>query len=102
MVKVVVDNQPRLCLFAIQDISKDTELRYDYGVADGPWRKQKKNEVRPVVFAQPSTCIKINLAADTGTDDTLMVNTGTDDTLMVNTGTDDTLMVNTVQVILSW
>lgn len=41
MVKVVVDNQPRLCLFAIQDISKDTELRYDYGVADGPWRKQK-------------------------------------------------------------
>ncbi|XP_052781555.1 uncharacterized protein LOC128218067 isoform X2 [Mya arenaria] len=42
MVKVVDDrHQPRLCLYATEMISKDTELRYDYGVADVPWRKRK-------------------------------------------------------------
>ncbi|WAR01154.1 hypothetical protein MAR_007712 [Mya arenaria] len=53
MVKVVDDrHQPRLCLYATEMISKDTELRYDYGVADVPWRKRKKNDVKPVVFEQ--------------------------------------------------
>ncbi|XP_052819279.1 histone-lysine N-methyltransferase set-1-like [Mya arenaria] len=42
MVKVVDDrHQPRLCLYTTEMISKDTELRYDYGVADVPWRKRK-------------------------------------------------------------
>ncbi|XP_052762151.1 uncharacterized protein LOC128204786 [Mya arenaria] len=42
MVNVVDDrHQPRLCLYATEMISKDTELRYDYGVADVPWRKRK-------------------------------------------------------------
>ncbi|KAJ8039228.1 hypothetical protein HOLleu_16877 [Holothuria leucospilota] len=36
---VVVDGQPKLCLFAIKPIEKDTELRFDYGVKDLPWRK---------------------------------------------------------------
>ena len=40
MVKVVDDShQPRLCLYATEMISRDTELRYNYGVADVPWRK---------------------------------------------------------------
>lgn len=36
---VVVDGQPKLCLFANKPIEKDTELRFDYGVKDLPWRK---------------------------------------------------------------
>ena len=46
MVKVVDDrHQPRLCLYATEMISKDTELRYDYGVADVPWRKRTVNKM---------------------------------------------------------
>ena len=33
----VVDGH--LCLFAIMDLPIDTELRYDYGIPDLPWRK---------------------------------------------------------------
>ena len=35
---VIVENQPRLCLFANRDIEKGEELRYDYGEPDLPWR----------------------------------------------------------------
>jgi SET domain-containing protein len=31
---------PNLCLFATRDIAKGTELRYDYGVNNLPWRKK--------------------------------------------------------------
>lgn len=34
-----VDGSPRLCLFALRNICKHEELRYDYGVADLSWRK---------------------------------------------------------------
>ena len=36
--KVVVHSLPHLCLFALKDITFGTELRYDYGVKDLPWR----------------------------------------------------------------
>ena len=35
---IVVDNKPRLCIFASKDISDEEELRYDYGVTTLPWR----------------------------------------------------------------
>lgn len=31
--------QPRVLLFAAHDIMADTELRYDYGLKDLPWRQ---------------------------------------------------------------
>lgn len=31
-------NTPHLCLFTTRDIEINTELRYDYGVKDLPWR----------------------------------------------------------------
>ena len=37
---VLVNKQPHLCIFAIKDIRKGEELRYDYGIADLPWRKK--------------------------------------------------------------
>ncbi len=33
------DGETHLCLFAITYISAGTELRYDYGVEDAPWRQ---------------------------------------------------------------
>lgn len=36
---VIVDQGPRLCIFATRDIKKGEELRYDYGVPSLPWRK---------------------------------------------------------------
>lgn len=40
MKKVMVYSLPHLCLFALRDIVSGTELRYDYGVKDLPWRKK--------------------------------------------------------------
>lgn len=35
---VIVENIPRLCVFALRDISPGEEIRFDYGVPDLPWR----------------------------------------------------------------
>ena len=37
---VMVDGRPHLCIFATKDINIGEELRYDYGIADLPWRKK--------------------------------------------------------------
>ncbi|CAH3186026.1 unnamed protein product, partial [Porites lobata] len=39
MKKIAHNNKVNLCLFAKKDIPANTELRYDYGVSDLPWRK---------------------------------------------------------------
>ena len=31
---------PSICFFAVSDIEENTELRYDYGSGDFPWRKK--------------------------------------------------------------
>jgi SET domain-containing protein len=41
MRKIVVDGTPHLCIFALKDIHEGSELRYDYGVPEAPWRKKK-------------------------------------------------------------
>lgn len=40
----VLNNYPRLCLFARRDIGKGEEIRYDYGdsIKNLPWRHQVK------------------------------------------------------------
>ena len=35
---VIVENKPHLCIFALVDIDKDIELRYNYGEPGLPWR----------------------------------------------------------------
>ena len=42
MRKIILDNKTYLCLFAAEDIEKGTEIRYDYGTDDLPWRKEGK------------------------------------------------------------
>ncbi|XP_038062636.1 uncharacterized protein LOC119733132 [Patiria miniata] len=39
MKKIVIDNSPHLCLFALHHIDAGQELRYDYGPDDFPWRE---------------------------------------------------------------
>ena len=42
MRKIVVNGQPRLCLFANKDIREGIEIRYDYGEPSAvvSWRKE--------------------------------------------------------------
>ena len=35
-----IDGSDHLCLFAYEDIKKGSELRYDYGNEEAPWRHQ--------------------------------------------------------------
>lgn len=42
MKKKIAAGQVHLCLFAKKDIPAGTELRYDYGFSDLPWRKTGK------------------------------------------------------------
>ncbi|XP_060599235.1 histone-lysine N-methyltransferase set-1-like [Ruditapes philippinarum] len=50
--KVIVNGIPRLVIFAIRDIAKGVELRYDYGCRDNPWRSLKINTL---LFSTPAT-----------------------------------------------
>ncbi|PIK51101.1 hypothetical protein BSL78_12013 [Apostichopus japonicus] len=45
MMVVQVERKPHLCLFAQKDIEENEEIRFDYGVADLPWRQM--NPVYP-------------------------------------------------------
>ena len=48
--KVEVDGITHLCLFATADIPENTELRYDYGVPNLPWRTTGKSIFTVHVF----------------------------------------------------
>ena len=41
MRKRLLDGVPFLCIYALKDLESNTELRYDYGVNDLPWRGKK-------------------------------------------------------------
>lgn len=38
MKRLQVQSKPHLCLFAIEDIETGTEITYDYGDSEWPWR----------------------------------------------------------------
>ncbi|XP_059187548.1 N-lysine methyltransferase KMT5A-A-like [Centropristis striata] len=40
MKKVIVNNRPHLCLFAVRNIEVGTELDYNYGDSKWPWRQK--------------------------------------------------------------
>ncbi|KAJ8043558.1 hypothetical protein HOLleu_10701 [Holothuria leucospilota] len=41
---VLHKNTPHLCLFALKDIYPESELRFDYGVKNLPWRKKSSSK----------------------------------------------------------
>ena len=41
---VTYENTPHLCLFAAKDIPCKTELRYNYGVTNLPWRQGNQSK----------------------------------------------------------
>lgn len=38
MKKLIVQGEPHLCLFAIENIQAESEITYDYGESQWPWR----------------------------------------------------------------
>ncbi|KAK1878135.1 N-lysine methyltransferase KMT5A [Dissostichus eleginoides] len=58
MKKVVAENKPHLCLFALRDINPGEEITYDYGGTDWPWRKQVGEQATAIESSEaeiPST-----------------------------------------------
>ena len=49
MKKLVFNNVPHLCLFALTDINQGAELRYNYGEDDYPWRKVLAHVSNPFI-----------------------------------------------------
>jgi len=41
MKKLVIGNEPRLCLFATRHINPGDEITYNYGTMDYPWRQKR-------------------------------------------------------------
>ncbi|CAJ1081563.1 uncharacterized protein LOC113091074 [Xyrichtys novacula] len=44
MKKVIVNNRPHLCLFAVKDIAIGAEIDYNYGSAKWPWRTKNMSK----------------------------------------------------------
>ena len=40
VMKIIDMDGPHLCLFALRNIQPNEEIRFDYGIADLPWRKK--------------------------------------------------------------
>ncbi|KAI4800013.1 hypothetical protein KUCAC02_016550 [Chaenocephalus aceratus] len=58
MKKVMAENKPHLCLFALRDINPGEEIIYDYGGTDWPWRKQVGKQATAIESSEaeiPST-----------------------------------------------
>ncbi|XP_053181600.1 N-lysine methyltransferase KMT5A-A-like [Scomber japonicus] len=47
MKKVIVNNRPHLCLFAVRNIEVGTELDYNYGDSKWPWRQKVTSKQAP-------------------------------------------------------
>jgi len=41
MKKLVIGDEPRLCLFATRQINPGDEITYNYGTMDYPWRQKR-------------------------------------------------------------
>ncbi|XP_071823694.1 uncharacterized protein [Apostichopus japonicus] len=52
---VSLEGVPKLCLFALKDIEKGSELRCDYGVSDLPWRKREQIQMETNKVPQESS-----------------------------------------------
>ncbi len=48
MLKIEVNSNPHLCLFAIKNISEGQEITFDYGGADLPWRANKRTHSKVI------------------------------------------------------
>uniref|UniRef100_A0A9J7Z745 SET domain-containing protein n=1 Tax=Cyprinus carpio carpio TaxID=630221 RepID=A0A9J7Z745_CYPCA len=51
---ITVNQQPHLCLFAVQDIKPGEEITYSYGDSDWPWRA-KRSSPAPVTATSSSS-----------------------------------------------
>ncbi|XP_062418690.1 uncharacterized protein LOC134129750 [Pungitius pungitius] len=49
MKKIIVNNKPHLCIFAVKNIEAGSEIDYNYGDSKWPWRQKVKNYEAPAV-----------------------------------------------------
>ena len=53
MKKIIYQNEVHWCVFAKKNISKNEEIRYDYGVKDLPWRESGNNLIILIILFEP-------------------------------------------------
>ncbi|KAM9812124.1 N-lysine methyltransferase KMT5A-A-like isoform X2 [Syngnathus typhle] len=59
MKKIIVNDEPHLCLFAIKNIEMGTEIDYNYGDSKWPWHEEVTGSQAPVDGGQlePDRCL---------------------------------------------
>ncbi|XP_034538605.1 uncharacterized protein LOC117812108 isoform X3 [Notolabrus celidotus] len=62
MKKVIVNNKPHLCLFAVKNIEIGSELDYNYGDSKWPWRKKVTYKQAPAAEEEEMAVLPVNLS----------------------------------------
>ncbi|XP_076579114.1 N-lysine methyltransferase KMT5A-A-like [Chaetodon auriga] len=68
MKKVIVNNRPHLCLFAVKNIEVGTELEYNYGDSKWPWRQKVTSKQAPAAEEEMAVP-PVNLSSKVDADD---------------------------------
>ncbi|XP_076116760.1 uncharacterized protein LOC143084237 [Mytilus galloprovincialis] len=55
--RIIVDTIPRVAIYAVQDISPGTEILYDYGVNDLPWRQSTSKTTQRCSVVLEKMCL---------------------------------------------
>ncbi|XP_034565553.1 uncharacterized protein LOC117831136 isoform X3 [Notolabrus celidotus] len=55
MKKIIVNNKPHLCLFALKKIEIGSEIEYNYGDAKWPWRRKVTDPQTPAAAVETET-----------------------------------------------
>ncbi|KAF4115195.1 hypothetical protein G5714_002684 [Onychostoma macrolepis] len=64
MKKIIVDNRPHLCLFAVKRIEIGCEDEYNYGNDQWPWRKKEPEKQASASETFVSSCVMDSLEDD--------------------------------------
>ncbi|XP_078142365.1 uncharacterized protein LOC144542988 [Centroberyx gerrardi] len=56
MKKIIVNNKPHLCLFAMKKIEIGSEIEYNYGDSKWPWRSKVADPQTPAAAVETETC----------------------------------------------
>ncbi|XP_034530166.1 histone-lysine N-methyltransferase, H3 lysine-36 specific-like isoform X5 [Notolabrus celidotus] len=69
MKKVIVNNKPHLCLFAVKNIEIGSELDYNYGDSKWPWRNKVTYKQAPAAAEEEMAVLPVNLSSHDDDDD---------------------------------
>ncbi|XP_076105616.1 uncharacterized protein LOC143073743 [Mytilus galloprovincialis] len=69
--RIIVDTIPRVAIYAVQDISPGTEILYDYGVNDLPWRQSTSKTTQRCSVVLEKMCLADLKASSTVSEGTV-------------------------------